>query len=77
MGCCDDCLTCDIAFNAVMSLSRASTCGSYSHIEGITSWYQSMMNFIFNAYTNDFVLIYLDDILVFSKNKDVTPSMRL
>ena len=28
------------------------------------------MNFIFNAYTNDFVLVYLDDILVFSKNKE-------
>ena len=36
MGCCDDCLTCDIAFNAVMSLSRASTRGSYSRIEGVT-----------------------------------------
>ena len=34
---CDDCLTCDIAFNAVMSLSRASTRGSYSRIEGVTS----------------------------------------
>ena len=41
MGCCNDCLTCDIAFNAVMSLSRASTRGSYSRIEGVTSWYQS------------------------------------
>ena len=29
-----------------------------------------MMNFIFNAYTNDFVLVYLDDILVFSKNEE-------
>ena len=28
-----------------------------------------MMNFIFNPYTNEFVLVYLDDILVFSKNK--------
>ena len=36
MGCCNDCLTCDIAFNAVMSLSRASTRGSYSRIEGVT-----------------------------------------
>src|SRR4051795_10147897 len=27
------------------------------------------MNFIFNPYTNEFVLVYLDDILVFSKNK--------
>ena len=35
MGCCEDCLTCDIAFNAVMSLSRASTRGSYSRIEGV------------------------------------------
>ena len=37
MGCCNDCLTCDIAFNAVMSLSRASTRGSYSRIEGVTN----------------------------------------
>ena len=37
MGCCNDCLTCDIAFNAVMPLSRALTRGSYSRIEGITS----------------------------------------
>ena len=36
MGCCNDCLTCDIAFNAVMPLSRASTRGSYSRIEGVT-----------------------------------------
>ena len=27
------------AFNAIMSLSRASTRGSYSRIEGVTSWY--------------------------------------
>ena len=38
MGCCDDCLTCDIAFNAVMPLSRASTRRRYSRIEGVTSW---------------------------------------
>ena len=38
MGCCNDCLTCDIAFNAVMPLSRASTRGSYSRIEGVTMW---------------------------------------
>ena len=37
MGCCDDCLTCDIAFNAVMPLSRASTRGRYSRIVGVTS----------------------------------------
>ena len=37
MGCCDDCLTCDIAFNAVMPLSRASTRGRYSRIEGVTT----------------------------------------
>ena len=97
MGCCNDCLTCDIAFNAVMPLSRASTRGRYSRIEGVTDipkaafrtsygsyeyivmsfglinaspTFSRMMNFIFNAYTNDFVLVYLDDILVFSKNKE-------
>ena len=26
------------AFNAIMSLSRASTRGSYSRIEGVTGW---------------------------------------
>ena len=40
-GLCEDYLTCDIAFNAVMPLSRASTRGRYSRIEGVTSWYQS------------------------------------
>ena len=38
MGCCEDYLTCDIAFNAVMPLSRASTRRRYSRIEGVTSW---------------------------------------
>ena len=33
---CKDYLTCDIAFNAVMPLSRASTRGRYSRIEGVT-----------------------------------------
>ena len=35
MGCCEDCLTCDIAINVIMPLSRASTRGSYSRIEGV------------------------------------------
>ena len=37
-GLCEDYLTCDIAFNAVMPLSRASTRGRYSRIVGVTSW---------------------------------------
>ena len=37
-GLCEDSLTCDIAFNAVMPLSRASTRGRYSHIEVVSSW---------------------------------------
>src|SRR3954471_8526926 len=37
-GLCEDYLTCDIAFNAVMPLSRASTRGRYSRIEGVVSW---------------------------------------
>ena len=37
MGCCEDCLTCDIAFNAVMPLSHASTRARYSRIEGVTA----------------------------------------
>ena len=36
MGCCEDYLTCDIAFNAVMPLSHASTRRTYSRIEGVT-----------------------------------------
>src|SRR3954464_7127079 len=35
-GLCEDYLTCDIAFNAVMPLSRASTRERYSRIEGVT-----------------------------------------
>ena len=35
-GLCEDYLTCDIAFNAVMPLSRASTRGGYSRVMGIT-----------------------------------------
>src|SRR3954463_7851481 len=36
-GLCEDYLTCDIAFNAVMPLSRASTRGRYSRIEGVST----------------------------------------
>ena len=36
MGCCEDYLTCDIAYNAVMPLSHASTRGRYNRIEGVT-----------------------------------------
>ena len=36
MACCEYYLTCDIAFNTVMPLSRASTCRRYSRIEGVT-----------------------------------------
>ena len=40
--------------------------------------FSRMMNFFFDAYTNDFALVYLDDILVFSKNKeDHAKHMRL
>ena len=35
-GLCEDYLTCDIAFNAVMPLSCVSTRGRYSRIEGVT-----------------------------------------
>ena len=37
-GLCEDYLTCDIAFNAVMPLSRASTRGRYNRIEGVTGY---------------------------------------
>ena len=36
-GLCEDYPTCDIAYNAVMPLSRASTCERYSRIEGVTT----------------------------------------
>ena len=35
-GLCEDYLSCDIAFIVVMPLSRASTRGRYSRIEGVT-----------------------------------------
>ena len=35
-GLCEDYLTCNIAFNAVMPLSHASTRGRYSRIVGVT-----------------------------------------
>src|SRR3954469_8150716 len=41
-GLCEDYLTCDIAFNAVMPLSRASTCGRYSRIEGLTTRFRGL-----------------------------------
>ena len=44
----------------VMSFGLVNAPPTFSH----------MMNFIFNAYTNDFVLVYLDDILVFLKNEE-------
>ena len=42
MGCCEDYLTCDIAFNAAMPLSRASTRGRYSRIEALQVGNQSL-----------------------------------
>ena len=37
-----------------------------------------MMNFIFNPYTNEFVLVYLDEILVFSTSmKDQAQHLRV
>ena len=39
---CKDYPSCDIAYNAVMPLSRAPTRGRYSRIEGVTSRYQSL-----------------------------------
>ena len=37
-GLCEEYPTCDIAYNAVMPLSRASTRGRYIRIMGVTSW---------------------------------------
>jgi hypothetical protein len=34
------------------------------------AFYQHMMNDIFREYLDDFVVIYLDDILIFSKNEE-------
>ena len=36
--------------------------------------FSRMMNFIFNAYTNDFVLVYLDDILFSPRTRKIMPS---
>ena len=36
-GLCEDYLTCDIAYNAVMPLSHASTRGRYNRIVGVTT----------------------------------------
>jgi hypothetical protein len=33
-------------------------------------FFQHMMNDIFREYLDDFVVIYLDDILIFSKNEE-------
>ena len=41
MGCVKVTSLVTYAFNAIMPLSRASTRGRYSRIEGVTSWYQS------------------------------------
>ena len=52
-----------------------TSCGSYEYtvmsfgLANAPPTFSRMMNFIFNPYTNEFVLVYLDDILVFSKNK--------
>src|SRR3954468_19798505 len=43
-GLCEDYLTCDIAFNAVMPLSRASTRGRYSRIEGVTHLFTELVH---------------------------------
>ena len=61
MGCCEDYLTCDIAFNAVMSLSRASTRGRYSRIEGVTrlEFYLETL-FPFNQLKQVFASVKLD-----------------
>ena len=62
-GLCEDYLTCDIAFNAVMPLSHASTHGRYNRIEGITPllfrWRRNTAEaIIINAiYTNNFTAL--------------------
>ena len=55
MGCCEDYLTCDIAFNAVMPLSRASTRGRYSRIDGVTDWVHNL-RIIFIVAQKNYVL---------------------
>ena len=52
---CEDYLTCDIAFNAVMPLSRASTRGRYSRIEGVTDWVHNL-RIIFIVAQKNYVL---------------------
>ena len=53
-----------------------TSCGSYEYtvmsfgLVNAPPTFSRTMNFIFNPCTIDFVLVYLDDILVFSKNKE-------
>ena len=62
MGCWEECLTCDVGFNAVMPLSDASTRRIYSRIEGVTMGIQEgyNKNFHINALNTKRSLI-LDD----------------
>ena len=53
---CEDYLTCDIAFNAVMHLSRASTRGRYSRIEGVTDVMPTYM--IIPRYSHNYAQFY-------------------
>ena len=62
MGCCEDYLTCDIAFNVVMPLSRASTRGRYSRIEGVTEVFAQVKTYqvpITNSYPSHYIICHL------------------
>ena len=59
-GLCEDYLTCDIAFNAVMPLSRASTRGRYSRIEGVTLQYlEVVIYFLILTEVTSFLLSFV------------------
>ena len=69
MGCCEDYLSCDIAFNAVMPLSRASTRRRYSRIEGVTvcilhfssqpNWAKPISLFCFSMFPTQPLILYI------------------
>ena len=71
-GLCEDYLTCDISYNAVMPLSRASTRGRYSRIMGVTPplattklggvpWYRITITSIFTVFLSS---ILFDNVLI-------------
>ena len=62
MGLCEDYLTCDIAFDALMPLSRASTRRRYSRIEGVTICHSEVGDMTPITYSSSSAGVGLDDL---------------